>query len=97
MFSKKAKTQTNLEQIIANLEEALKSIDEYETEKYDEMVANLEKLYKLKNGENRFSTELSEWIPVIGSLSGITVIVLFEAFGHTLTTKALSFVSKVKG
>lgn len=35
-------------------------------------------------------------LPVIGSLGGIAIIVVFEAFGHTLTSKATAFVSKSK-
>lgn len=35
-------------------------------------------------------------LPVIGSVGGILVIVVFEAFGHTLTSKATAFVQKSK-
>lgn len=37
-----------------------------------------------------------DFIPVIASLGGILVIVTFEAFGHTIGSKATAFVSKGK-
>ena len=39
---------------------------------------------------------LKDLLPIVGSLGGIAIIVVFEAFGHTLTSKATAFVSKPK-
>lgn len=39
---------------------------------------------------------LKDLLPLVGSLGGIAIIVVFEAFGHTLTSKATAFVSKPK-
>lgn len=95
MLSNNADNKSNLDEIIENLEDALKSADE-ESDTYTKMVSNLESLYKLRNHPKRNQTDLKDWIPVIGSVSGIAVIVLFEAFGHTLTSKSMNFVSKLK-
>lgn len=92
---KKAQDNTRLDQAIEELENAIIGGDP-ETEKYTKMVTSLETLYKLRSGNKPRSTELKDWIPVIGSLTGIVVIVTFEAFGHTLTSKSLGFTSKLK-
>lgn len=84
-----------LDKAIEELENAIVGGDP-ETEKYTKMVTSLETLYKLRNGHKPSKTELKDWIPVIGSLGGILVIVIFEAYGHTLTSKGLSFTSKLK-
>lgn len=93
---KKAMDTTRLDQAIEDLENAIIGIDDPETEKYQKMVSSLETLHKLRAGKNARSTELRDWIPVIGSLGGILVIVTFEAFGHTLTSKSIGFTSKLK-
>lgn len=95
MFSLKATPSDNLDSIIENLEQFIISADEDSAE-YTTLVDNLEKLYKLKRGHRPSTTELKDWIPVIGSIGGIALIVLFEAFGHTLTSKSLGFTSKLK-
>lgn len=94
---KKAKDNTaRLDEAIEELENAIIG-DDIDTEKYHQKVSTLETLYKLRNGKSlRGSTELKDWIPVIGSLGGIMLIVTFEAFGHTLTSKSLAFTSKLK-
>jgi len=93
---KKAKDTARLDEAIEELEDAIIG-DDIDTEKYHQKVSSLETLYKLRNGKSqRGSTELKDWIPVIGSLGGIALIVTFEAFGHTLTSKSLGFTSKLK-
>lgn len=94
---KKAPDPTRLDQAIEELETTIITLDpENDTEKIDKMVSMLEKLHKLRNGEQPSKTELKDWIPLIGSIGGILVIVIFEAFGHTLTSKSVGFVSKLK-
>lgn len=95
LSNKPADTKSNLDEIIEEVENALKGADP-ETDTYTKMVANLDSLYKLRNTRKKNETELKDWIPVIGSVGGIAVIVLFEAFGHTVASKSLSFVSKLK-
>lgn len=92
---KKAQDNTNLNKIIEDLEEHIMTGDP-ETERYTKMVSSLEQLYKLRSGHKPSQTELKDWIPVIGSITGIAVIVVFEAFGHALTSKSVGFVTKLK-
>lgn len=49
-----------------------------------------------KTASKKDRVKFKDFIPVIGSLGGIAIIVVFEAFGHTLTSKATAFVSKSK-
>jgi hypothetical protein len=95
VLNKKPVTPTNLEEIIENLESAVLAADE-ETETYTKMVGNLETLYKLRDGHKPSKIELKDLLPVLGSVGGILIIVLFEAFGHTLTSKSVGFVTKLK-
>lgn len=92
---KKAQDPTRLDKAIEELENHIIGGDP-DTERYAKQVVSLETLYKLRNGHKPSKTELKDWIPVIGSLGGILVIVTFEAFGHTLTSKSLAFTSKLK-
>lgn len=96
MLKKRATETTRLDKAIEELENAIIGADP-ETEKYTKMVSSLEALYKLKNGNKPSSLELKDWMPIIGSLSGILVICVFEAYGHTITSKGLGFVGKPKG
>ena len=96
MLGKKAAEKSTLDEIIDNLENAMKSADE-ESKTYSEMVSNLESLHKLRSGRKSASaTELKDWIPVIGSVGGILLIVTFESFGHALTSKGVSFITKLR-
>lgn len=96
MLSKKANpTNPKLDEIILNLEDALIGEDET-SDTYTKMVSNLETLYKLRSGHKPSKTELKDWIPAMGSLGGILAIIIFESFGHTMTSKAIGFVGKLK-
>jgi hypothetical protein len=92
---KKAKTPSNLDDIIEELEDAIKGAD-VETDRYDKMVSNLDTLYKLRNGHTPAKLEKKDWLPILGSIGSILIIVTFEAFGHTVTSKSVGFVSKLK-
>lgn len=93
---KKPAEETKLDQIIEELEDHILTED-LDSKDYKKMVTNLETLYKLREGNKpKHQLELKDWIPVIGSIGGILVIVTFEAFGHTVATKGLGFVSKLK-
>lgn len=48
-------------------------------------IKEMQKVLKDYNPKNQ--TELRDWIPVIGSVSAITVLMLFEVYGHTSTNK----------
>jgi len=88
-------TNPRLDSAIEDLENSIVGGDP-ESDKYQKQVSTLETLYKLRNGHKPSKTELKDWIPVIGSLSAVLVIVVFEAFGHSVTSKAVGFVGKLK-
>lgn len=92
---KKAKDTARLDQAIEELENTIIGADP-ETEKYQKMVASLETLYKLKSGKHVSKVEFKDLLPIIGSLTGIVIICIFEAYGHTIVSKGLGFVSKQK-
>jgi len=92
---KKAQDPTRLDKAIEELENHIIGGDP-DTERYLKQVSTLETLYKLREGEKPSKTELKDWIPVIGSVSSIALIVIFEAFGYTVVSKSLGFVSKLK-
>ena len=93
---KKPLEPTRLDKAIEELENHIIGGDP-DTERYAKQVSSLETLYKLRSGYKPSKTELKDWIPVIGSLGGIFVIVMFEAFGYSVVSKSIGFVSKLKG
>ena len=92
---KKAQETTRLDKAIEELENVIIGGDP-DTERYAKQVSSLEILYKLRDGHKPTKLEIKDWMPIIGSIGGILVIVIFEAFGHTLTSKSLGFVTKLK-
>lgn len=98
MLKKPKAIESNLDHIIENLEQIIITADE-ESDMYATHLANLSTLYELRDGSpaSKKKTELKDWIPVIGSAGGILIIVVFEAFGHTVTSKGVGFVTKLKG
>lgn len=96
-----------LDDIISDAAKALISEDE-RSDTYGTVLERTEKLYKLRKAVtpepdpvpevvvDKDRVRFKDFIPVIGSLGGILVIVAFEAFGHTLTSKATAFVQKNK-
>ena len=65
-----------------------------DSSEYAAMVKQLAELYKIKDGNARDRATLKDWIPVIASLSGILLIILYESFGHSFTSRAASFIRK---
>ncbi len=92
---KKAQDTTRLDAAIVDLENHIVTGDP-DTDIYLKQVSTLEILYKLRDGHKPTQLELKDWMPIIGSLGGILIIVIFEAFGYTVVSKGLGFVSKLK-
>lgn len=92
---KTSKEDTRLEKMIEELENYILSED-VESDNYTKMVDQLGTLYKYRQDNAEKKTELKDWIPVIGTVGGILLIVTFEAFGHTITSKSLSIATKIK-
>lgn len=60
---------------------------------YKPTLKKLTKLLALKEEYfQKNKTELRDWIPAIGTASAVLLIVAFEAFGHSVTSKALTFI-----
>lgn len=83
--------------IIDDLIEDLKRQMDAETgdsPEYAAMTKQLAELYKIKDSNARDRTTLKDWIPVIASLSGILLIILYESFGHSFASRAATFIRK---
>lgn len=61
-----------------------------------DIVPDPTKVLESKANDKKDRLKFKDFLPMIGSLAGIGTIVIFEAFGHTLTSKATAFVSKGK-
>lgn len=86
---------TPLDDAIARLFSSLEGMDP-ESEEYSKTADQLVKLYKL-NDESKSKKRVSPdtLANLIGSLSGIVTILVFEKSGHIIATKALGFVTKL--
>lgn len=97
MITFKASTiePTLLDDAIARLFSSLQGM-EPDSEEYAKTADQLVKLYKL-NDESKSKKRVSPdtLANLIGSLSGIVTILVFEKSGHIIATKALGFVTKL--
>lgn len=91
-FTKQEK-KTQLDEAIeqVHLEMSVLTADSPE---YAKCVDQLDKLYKIKDPKSKDRAVLKDWIPVIGSLAGVAMIIVYEQYGHSLTSKAVSFIRK---
>lgn len=86
--------QTDHEEAIAEAYRHLLA-SEPDSPEYKLNLKHLERLYKLHNPTKDVKgTTLKDWIPVIGSIGGVLVIIAYESMGHSLTSKAVSFIRK---
>ncbi|AWN03359.1 hypothetical protein PBI_COUNT_36 [Microbacterium phage Count] len=94
MLSKKTKQEkTQLEEAIEQVHEEMRSLTA-DSPEYAKCVDQLDKLYKIKDPKSKDRTVLKDWIPVIGSIGGVLVIIAYESMGHSLTSKAVGFIRK---
>ena len=93
IFKRKPKETTLIEEEIARVREEMQTVTA-DSPEYAAMVKQLIELYKIKDPNLRESTSLKDWIPVIASLGGIVLILVYESFGHSFTTKAATFLLK---
>lgn len=91
----RTQSKTQLDETIAAVHESMKTLTP-DDPAYAAHVDQLQKLYEIKDPKAKTRTHLKDWIPVIGSVGTALVIVVFEARGHAVTSKALSFVPKLK-
>ena len=93
IFSRKPKKPTLIEEEIEEVRRQMQTVPA-DSDEYAAMVKQLVELYKIKDPGLRDSTTLKDWIPVIASLAGISLIIVYESFGHSFTSKAASFIRK---
>jgi hypothetical protein len=86
---------TPLDDAITRLFSSLEGM-EPDSDEYAKTADQLVKLYKL-NDESKSKKRVSPdtLANLIGSLSGIVTILVFEKSGHIIATKALGFVTKL--
>jgi len=95
MFTKPKNESSKLDEIIDEVETYILSISPND-EEYSDLVDHLSKLYKIReqeNSENKISANTKAII--IANLAGIVMILGFEK-AHVVTSKALSFIVKLK-
>lgn len=85
--------QTDLEEQIAEVHRQMHEVPA-NSDEYAKMLERLAALYKIKDPKSKESTTLRDWIPVIGSIGGVLVIIVYESMGHSLTSKAVNFIRK---
>ena len=93
---KYAKEPTRLDKAIEEVENLILGEDP-ETKKYKKLVATLDSLYKLRQGEKPSRVDAKDLLTFFGPLLGILIICVFEAYGHTIVSKSLGFIPKLKG
>lgn len=94
MFTLKEPHETGLDEVIDELIADMKSSDT-DTEAYKHRVDQLVKLYKLKEFDSKKRVSADTMAVVAGNLLGIVLIVGHER-AHIVTSKALSFVLKLR-
>lgn len=96
MLRKNKKTNTpELTEAIQKAHADLKQFD-IDTPAYAAGVDQIVKLYGIKDPKVKDSVQLKDWIPVIGAMLPVVAILVFESRDQILTSKALSFVPKLR-
>ena len=86
--------------INAKLDEAITSVldalnaEDPESDKYERISAQLEKLYKIKNETHSRRVSPDTLANILANLAGIGIIVGYEQ-KHILTSKAVGFIKKL--
>lgn len=94
MFTKREQKPTKLDEIIDELQDYILSI-EPNAEEYEALVAQLTALYKLKEQDNSDRISANTKAIIAANIAGIVLILGFEK-AHVVTSKALSFIMKLK-
>lgn len=93
ILKRKPKVKTLIEEEIEEVRRQMQTVTA-DSPEYEKMVKQLIELHKIKDPNLREGTTLKDWIPVIASLGGIALIIVYESFGHSFTSKAASFIRK---
>lgn len=87
------KTPTPLEQEILDLIEEMKTVTK-DSPEYAKMAEQLREYAKTKDPNSKDKATLKDWIPVIGSIGAVALIIFYESMGHTIASKAVGFIRK---
>lgn len=93
ILKRKPKKLTLVEEQIAEVTAQMHTVTA-DSPEYAAMVKQLIELYKIKDPNVRERTSLKDWIPVIASVGGIALIMVYEQRGHSFTSKAATFLRK---
>ena len=93
MLKKNKQEKTPLDEAIEQVHEEMRTLTA-DSPEYAKCVDQLDKLYKIRDPKSKERTVLKDWIPVIGSIGGVLVIIAYESMGHSLTSKAVNFIRK---
>lgn len=95
MFTKTPKPEAvGLDALIDELQNHMLSL-ECDSKEYTQLMAHLSVLYKMKEGNSRFSISADTKAVILANLAGIVLILGFEK-ANVVTSKALSFIMKLK-
>lgn len=94
MFTKPQKERSKLDEIIDEVETYTLSLEPSD-EDYEKMTDYLSKLYKIREQERSEKISANTKAIIIANLAGIVLILGFEK-AHVVTSKALSFIMKLK-
>lgn len=93
MFTKLGKRKTKLDiEIETKLDELRHAIA---SEKYEKILAQLDKLYKMQELQNSNRVSADTWALIGANLLGIVIIITHE-YTNPVTTKAMQFAIKPK-
>jgi excinuclease UvrABC nuclease subunit len=96
MITKKTPDGPRLQTVIDALLTRMSELDShYDQEEYAKMLDQLTKLYKLKETESRERVSKDTLVLVTANLIGIVLILGYEK-ANVITTKALSFVTRLR-
>lgn len=93
-INRKPKTPSQLQEAIKQVHDEMRDLTADQPE-YAKCVEQLKELYKIQDPKVKDRAVLKDWIPVIGSIAGVLVIIAWESSGHSLTSKAVGFIRKV--
>lgn len=95
-FKKTTPARTKTQELIDNAKAQL-DIHDAESADYLKVLTNIERLTTLQSLEKKtgFHVSADTWVAAGASLAGILIIVVYE-HAHAFTSKAVTFVPKVK-
>ena len=94
MLFRKNKDKTTLQENIDTLHTQLFSLTAG-TSEYDDVLEQLERLYKLKNLNKGFHVDPNVLVAAGASLASVLLVLNYERIGNVLSSKATGFIPKM--